>query len=180
MRVEAKVSSPCYRLFAENNPLFLSLLSIGIHCEWRERLELPSFLPSLPISSARLESIPSAAAISSPLCLSLPSEHSAKLSIHKLNLDRQTNGAEQLALPSFGSSCRSWKTRALGGPRPATNKSAVVLRARERKYNKAGLILMNSLVVATTVSTMYTVNAQLQSISCREVYKSYDTKIAFS
>ena len=45
MRVEAKVSSPCYRLFAENNPLFLSLLSIGIHCEWRERLELPSFLP---------------------------------------------------------------------------------------------------------------------------------------
>ena len=40
--------------------------------------------------------------------------------------------------------------------RPATNKSAVVLRARERKYNKAFLILMNSLAVATTVSTMYT------------------------
>ena len=40
--------------------------------------------------------------------------------------------------------------------RTATNKSAVVLRARERKYNKASLILMNSLVVATTVSTMYT------------------------
>ena len=155
MRVEAKVSSPYYRLFAENNPLFLSLLSIGIHCEWRERLELPSFLPSLPISSARLESIPSAAAISSPLCLSLPSEHSAKLSIHKLNLDRQTNGRGGTTGPSV-----LWfllsvlEDESIG--RPATNKSAVVLRARERKYNKASLILMNSLVVATTVSTMYT------------------------